>query len=230
MDTTKILFFGSGAFAGSAELDSIYDIANKRQGGVAQTNTQSGIGFITAKAEANPKNYESGVQDVEASDVVEYGLMSEITGRFTNIVTLSELSLDALRSIMTEPKDAELPGLIEDLKDFYNIDLEFDDEAMMEMAKLAKARKTGARAIPSVVNAIIFVISGFPEEYAGKKVIINKEAITDVSKMLVVDPETGKKIGKVIPVAEQVIATDEAKAEATSDENKPADEKPSSKE
>jgi ATP-dependent Clp protease ATP-binding subunit ClpX len=202
IDTSTILFIGSGAFMGASKgSKSIYELSESRRGGKASS---TGAGFLAQFDDA--ENYAQGtVDDIEPEDVVNYGLGHEFVGRLTNIVTLSRLSIHALARIITEPKAAILPEYIEDMMKFYNISIMLsqdvistgDDDAkehngaLHAIATKADLRKTGARAIQSVINRVTFFITNFPEKLNGKHILITHEGVNDPDKLKVFDDPNG---------------------------------------
>lgn len=202
IDTSRMIFFGSGAFAGNKTNPSVYKIS---QGHVEEGTRPDPLGISTSEAVALDKKYREGEQlNISADDIIEYGLSPELVGRFHLIATLDNLSTEALRHIMTEPKGAILNQVVGEMKDFYNIEIDVQEAAMDELAEQAKERGTGARALASVIKTALFPITGFPENYMGSKVIVSEESLTDATKMQVVHPESGEVTGEVKTINEQV--------------------------
>lgn len=207
IDTSTILFIGSGAFMGKKGSKSIYELSELRRSG--SNNSSTGAGFLAQFDDA--ENYAKGtVDDIEPEDVVNYGLGHEFVGRLTNIATLSRLSIHALARIITEPKGAALPEYIEDMMKFYNINIMLSQDALIvgegeddanaktqnlalkAIATKADERKTGARAIQSVINRVTFFITNFPEKLTGKHILITEEAVNDPDKLQVFDDPNGE--------------------------------------
>ena len=161
IDTTNILFICGGAF------DGLEEIIKKKKGGNV-------LGF---NQEKKSKNDDSIISDVEAHDLVKYGLIPELIGRLHMIATLNEISLDDMVHILTEPKNA----LVKQYTKLFELDdvgLEFEEDALKEIAKLAIERKTGARGLRSILEDIMLDIMYDLPTFKDKKVIITKDVVT----------------------------------------------------
>ena len=141
INTKNILFICGGAF------DGIEKIIEQRRG--AQQ-----IGFLGENKGAREKVERGVYKDVEAHDVVKYGIIPELVGRLPVIVTLDNLDEDALVRVIKEPKGA-LAKQYKKLFALDGIELEFEDGAYREIAHLAIERKTGARGLRSIVEKIM---------------------------------------------------------------------------
>ncbi len=159
INTKNILFICGGAF------DGIEEIIEKRKG-----NQQ--IGFSTDKKLSRVKVEKGVFRDVEAHDVVKYGLIPELVGRLPVIVALENLDEEALVRIIKEPKNA-IYKQYQRLLSMDGIELEFEDEAFSEIAKLAIERKTGARGLRSILEELMMKpMFELPSEKNVKRVII----------------------------------------------------------
>ena len=159
INTKNILFICGGAF------DGIEKIIENRKGA-------SVIGFGTEKKSAKEKVQKGVYKDVEAHDVVKYGLIPELVGRLPVIVTLNNLDKEALVRILKEPKNA-LTKQYEKLFMLDGIELEFEDEAYSAIAALAIERNTGARGLRSIVEGILIKpMYDLPGDNTVKRVII----------------------------------------------------------
>ena len=141
VDTTNILFICGGAFAG---LDKLIESRGKG----------SSIGFG-----AKVKNYkEQPLSDImkklEPEDLIKYGLIPEFIGRMPIIATLNDLDEKSLVKILKEPKNS-LIKQYQRLFEFEEVALEFKDEAILEIAKKAISKKTGARGLRSILENIL---------------------------------------------------------------------------
>ena len=141
VDTTNILFICGGAFAG---LDKLIDSRGKG----------SSIGFG-----AKVKNYKEQplseiMKMLEPEDLIKYGLIPEFIGRMPIIATLDDLDEKSLVKILKEPKNS-LIKQYQRLFEFEEVDLEFKDEAVLEIAKKAISKKTGARGLRSILESIL---------------------------------------------------------------------------
>ena len=140
IDTSNILFICGGAFSG---LDEV----------IKRRTDKSSIGFSASLKESESQKVEY-LQNLEPEDLVKYGLIPEFVGRLPVLSTLHELDEESLVRILQEPKNA----LIEQYKylfDIDSVDLDFKDEALLAVAKLALQRKTGARGLRSILEDIL---------------------------------------------------------------------------
>ena len=168
VDTSKILFICGGAFAG---LDKII---GKR------TQTDTGIGFdAKVEKEEEKENLSELFRQVEPDDLMKFGLIPEFIGRLPMIAPLSELDEEALIQILTQPKNA-LTKQYQALFGLEDVELEFTPEALKAMAKKALERKTGARGLRSIVEAVLLdTMYDLPSIENLKKVIVDEETIVD---------------------------------------------------
>jgi len=167
IDTTNILFICGGAF------DGLEQVIKRRMG-------KKVIGF---GSEINPTNKEQVKDDllkhVLPEDLLKFGLIPEFIGRLPIISTLSNLDEEALLRILTEPKNA-LVKQYKKLLEIDGVELEFADEALIEVAKQAIQRKTGARGLRSILEGIMLdVMYEVPSREDVTKCLVNKEVITD---------------------------------------------------
>jgi ATP-dependent Clp protease ATP-binding subunit ClpX len=140
IDTTNILFVFAGSFAG------IEEIIERR------VNKRSHLGFGSEEKKALSKTdiYLSVTED----DVLEFGLIPELLGRLPVLTTCIELTEAEMVRILTEPKSALIKQFIALFK-LDGIDLQFDEAALSAIAREAKKRPTGARALRSIVEDIL---------------------------------------------------------------------------
>ena len=141
INTKNILFICGGA------VDGIETIIEQRRGDVQ-------IGFGTEKATKREKVARGVYRDVVAHDVVKYGLIPELVGRLPVIVTLDNLDEAALVRILKEPKNAVYKQY-QKLLGLDGVELEFEDDALTEIAKMAIERETGARGLRSIIENIM---------------------------------------------------------------------------
>ncbi|QOG12217.1 ATP-dependent Clp protease ATP-binding subunit ClpX [Arcobacter sp. FWKO B] len=169
VDTTNILFICGGAF------DGLEDIIKKRQSGNV-------LGFNqTKKTKADIENI---VNNVEADDLVKYGLIPELLGRLHMITTLNEITKEDMVHILTEPKNSLTKQYIKLFK-LDNVDLEFEPEALELIAQKAIERKTGARGLRSILEDIMLDIMFNLPNLNNKKVIITKDVVNKTKEPLV---------------------------------------------
>lgn len=168
LDTSKILFICGGAFSG---LDKIID---------KRTQTSTSIGF-NAKVEKDEKQQSLSelFRQVEPDDLMKFGLIPEFIGRLPMIAPLSELDEDALIQILTKPKNA-LIKQYQALFGLEKVELDFTPEALKAMAKKALERKTGARGLRSIVEAVLLdTMYDLPSLKNLQKVIVDESTIVD---------------------------------------------------
>ena len=166
VDTSKILFICGGAFSG---LDKV--IENR-------VSTNTGIGFgADVKSSKNKATESELLAQIEAEDLVKFGLIPEFIGRLPVIGTLSELDKDALINILIEPKNA-LTKQFNALLELDGVELEFTKEALEAIAIKAMKRKTGARGLRSIVeNILLDTMYDLPSMDNVKKVLVDKETV-----------------------------------------------------
>ena len=166
IDTTNILFICSGAF------DGLPKIIDRRIG----KNT---IGFSGTVHSQQTINVDDLLSKVEPQDLLKFGLIPEFIGRVPAIVTLNALDEDMLCRIMTEPKNA-IVKQYKKLLGFDGVELEFEDEAVRAIAKIALERGTGARGLRSIVEkAMQEVMFNIPSLENVGKCVVTKATITE---------------------------------------------------
>ncbi|WP_299074912.1 ATP-dependent protease ATP-binding subunit ClpX [uncultured Paraglaciecola sp.] len=183
VDTSKILFICGGAFAG---LDKVIE---------QRANTGTGIGFASEIKGTSSKSVEGELlKKVEPEDLVKYGLIPEFIGRLPVLTCLAELSEDALIQILREPKNS-LTKQYSALFGMENTELEFRDDALQAIAKKAMERKTGARGLRSIVEAVLLdTMYDLPSMTDVSKVVVDETVIRGESKpILIYDSGVDKK-------------------------------------
>ena len=180
IDTSNILFICGGAFSG---LDKVID----------QRKSNIGIGFgAEVNKTSNVQSISSNVDNLEPEDLVKYGLIPEFVGRLPVISNLHELDENALVRILKEPKNA-LVNQYKHLFEIDNVDLTFRDEALIEIARQAIKRKTGARGLRSIMEDILMeTMFGLPNEDL-EKVIIDENTVISKSEPIKLLKTTPKK-------------------------------------
>ena len=164
IDTTNILFILGGAFDGLEQI-------------IQRRSSEKTLGF-GAKIESK-KNLDLGkiYENVLPEDLLKYGIIPEFIGRIPVIATLNMLDEDALVTILKEPKNA-LVKQYKKLFDIEDVELEFEDDALREIAKKAIDRNTGARGLRSIVeNIMMDTMYEIPSEENVEKVVVTKEAV-----------------------------------------------------
>ena len=145
-DTSNVLFILGGAFVG------IDEIVNKRL--KRNQNAPASIGFGGSPEAKKPIDHNSIADDICQEDLEKFGIIPEVLGRYPVITTFKELSEETLVRILTEPKHA-IVKQYQALFDMDNVDLQFTEEALKEIAKRAKKRKIGARALRSELQEVL---------------------------------------------------------------------------
>lgn len=166
-NTDNVLFIAGGAFVG---LDKI--IANR----VNKASGKSNVGFGAVLAKEQEQQYNELIMQVKPEDLMEYGMIPEVLGRFPVLVPFKELSIETLVDILTEPKHAIIKQFKEMYKFESNIDLEFTDVALKTIAEKAKEKKIGARGLRSVLEEVLDEVGfEYPSIKGLTKVIINDD-------------------------------------------------------
>ncbi len=166
LDTTNILFICGGAF------DGLEQIIEQRVG-------KKNFGFgaeIVSKLEKQPGEWLS---QLVPQDLMKFGLIPEFIGRVPINVTLDGLDEAALIRILREPKNALLKQYWKMLK-MDGVELEFDDDAVEEIAKKAIERKTGARGLRAILEELMMdIMYDVPSQQDAVKCIVHKECVTE---------------------------------------------------
>lgn len=173
LDTSDILFICGGAFSG---LEKIIQMRSEK----------SGIGFgAQVASKSNMLNKDEFLKDTEPGDLVKFGLIPEFIGRLPVHAILKELDESALVRILTEPKNA----LLKQYKKLFSknsVELDFNQEALDAVAKLALARKTGARGLRSIMeNLLLEPMYELPSQTDIHKVTINADVVNGKAKPLI---------------------------------------------
>lgn len=180
IDTTNILFICGGAFEG---LEKIIE---------SRMDTKT-IGFNGSLGMKHEKNVGEILKEVMPQDFIKFGLIPEFIGRVPVVVSLDALDEDALVRILQEPKNS-LVKQYKALMDMDGVDLEFEPDALREVAKTAMERKTGARGLRSVIEKTMMdVMYEAPSNENMKKCVITKEAVTGKGKPVVTIEENPEK-------------------------------------
>lgn len=166
VDTSNILFICGGAFEG---LDKI----------IRRRTERSGIGFEADVKGADDRSEGEVLREIEAKDLVRYGLIPELVGRLPVIATLDDLDEEALIRILTEPKNAVLKQYAR-LFEIEGVVLEVQPDALKEAAKMAQERKTGARGLRSIIeNALLSAMFEIPSRKDVARVVVKASTMRD---------------------------------------------------
>ena len=179
VDTSNILFICGGAFS---DLDKI----------VRQRSEKSGIGFSAEiKSKNDSASLNEWIKQVEPQDLIKFGLIPEFIGRLPVIAVLEELDEETLTNILVEPKNA-LTKQYQKLFQIEGVEIEFRPNALVEVAKKAIARKSGARGLRSILeNTLLDLMYDIPSAQGLKKIVIDENFIKNGSKpILVFENET----------------------------------------
>ena len=172
VDTTNILFICGGAFAG---LDKLIDSRGKG----------SSIGFGAKVQNYKEQPLSEIMKMLEPEDLIKYGLIPEFIGRMPIIATLNDLDEKSLVKILKEPKNS-LIKQYQRLFEFEEVNLEFQDEAILEIAKKAISKKTGARGLRSILeNILLKTMFELPDMENVIKVTVDKAAVKGSSEPIV---------------------------------------------
>ncbi|MDN4633292.1 MULTISPECIES: ATP-dependent Clp protease ATP-binding subunit ClpX [Sphingomonas] len=164
VDTTNILFICGGAFSGIEKI-----IGDRLQG--------KSIGFGAYVASPEERRTGETLKAVEPEDLLKFGLIPEFVGRLPVIATLEDLDVPALVTILTEPKNA-LVKQYQKLFDMETVKLGFTDDALVQVAKKAIDRKTGARGLRSILEGILLdTMFDLPGMDGVDEVMIDKDVI-----------------------------------------------------
>ena len=176
VDTTNILFICGGAFAG---LDKI----------ISDRGRKTSIGF--GAHVATPEDRKTGAlfREVEPEDLLKFGLIPEFVGRVPVLATLEDLDEDALLQILTEPKNA-LVKQYQRLFEMESVELSFQEDALRAIARRAIERKTGARGLRSIMEAILLdTMFDLPSLDGVQEVVISEEVVNGNARPLYIYAE-----------------------------------------
>lgn len=163
IDTKNILFICGGAFDGLEKQ-------------IAQRKKVSSIGF-TADESALYKEGHKLLLEAEPDDIMKFGFIPELIGRMPVITALEELTEEALMKVLTEPKNAIIKQYRK-MFDMEGVSLEFEHDALEEIVKKAKVRKTGARALRSIVEDVMLdIMFELPDKKGVKECIITRKTV-----------------------------------------------------
>ena len=141
VDTTNILFICGGAFSG---LDKV----------IAKRGSDSSIGFGAKVKHFQDQATDELIKNLEPEDLIKYGLIPEFVGRMPILATLKDLDEKSLIRILKEPKNS-LIKQYKRLFEFENVKLNFNEDSILEIAKKAINKKTGARGLRSIIESLL---------------------------------------------------------------------------
>lgn len=182
VDTANILFICGGAFAG---LDKV----------IRDRTEKGGIGFAAeVRSKDTDKKSSDILKDMEADDLIRFGLIPEFVGRLPVVATLNELDEEALITILTKPKNA-LVKQYSKLFEMEEAELEIRDDALHAIATKAMHRKTGARGLRTILeHALLNTMYELPSMENVHKVVIDESVINDgAAPYLVIESDDFKR-------------------------------------
>ena len=179
VDTTNILFICGGAFAGLEKV-------------IARRGSETSIGFG-----ANVKHFQDQttgdlIKNLEPEDLIKYGLIPEFVGRMPILATLTDLDEDSLVKILKEPKNS-LIKQYKRLFEFENVELVFKDDAILEIARRAIRKKTGARGLRSIIESLLLkTMFKLPTMENVQQVVIEQGIVKNNSEPLIIHAKNKK--------------------------------------
>ncbi len=173
VDTTNILFICGGAFHG------IEDLIDRRIG-------NRGMGFHADLKTKRKKRLGDTLREIQSEDLLHFGMIPEFIGRLPVVATLDELDEEALVTILTEPKNA-IVRQYQKLLELEGVNLRFTDGALRAVAQVALKRKSGARGLRSILEAVMLdVMYEIPSRDDISEVVVNEEAILHGAEPMIV--------------------------------------------
>ncbi len=183
VDTTNILFICGGAFAG---LDKL----------IAQREKGTSIGFGAQVKNPEEERIGDTIKKLEPEDLLKYGLIPEFIGRMPIVATLRDLDEKSLIRILNEPKNS-LTKQYKRLFELENVKLAFKENAISEISKKAIKKKTGARGLRSILEAILLqTMYELPNLEDVSEVIIDESVVKGRSEPKLVRSKNKKSIEK----------------------------------
>ena len=173
VDTTNILFICGGAFSG---LDKV----------IARRGAEISIGFGAKVKHFQEQSTGELIKSLEPEDLIKYGLIPEFVGRMPVLATLEDLDEHSLVKILKEPKNSLLKQY-EKLFEFDNVQLIFKDDAILEIAKKAIHKKTGARGLRSIIESLLLkTMFKLPTMEDVVQVIVDQSVVKNNSEPLII--------------------------------------------
>jgi ATP-dependent Clp protease ATP-binding subunit ClpX len=180
VNTKNILFVCGGAFEGLEKV-------------IAKRLTKNNMGFGNTVAHSKEKESAEIISKVTPEDLYQYGLIPEFIGRLPFLTTLDPLDEEALKNILTKPKNA-ITKQYHKLFEMETVELVFDNDALEYVVGVAMKRGTGARALRSVLeNVMMDIMFELPDKENLKSCIITKECIENNSQPIYLYEESEKK-------------------------------------
>ena len=182
VDTTNILFVCGGAFAGLEKI-------------ISQRGQGTSIGFGANVRSPDARSTGDILTEVEPEDLLKFGLIPEFVGRLPVLATLQDLDEDSLVEILTKPKNA-LVRQYQRLFEMEDVKLTFADDSLRTIARKAVARKTGARGLRSILEAILLdPMFDLPSLDGVEEMVISAEVAEGRAKPLQVHADRREDVG-----------------------------------
>ncbi|PKL83634.1 MAG: ATP-dependent Clp protease ATP-binding subunit ClpX [Ignavibacteriae bacterium HGW-Ignavibacteriae-3] len=176
INTKNILFICGGAFDG---VESV----------IASRINKSTIGFDTSFTNPSETERDNLIQKVQPEDLVHYGLIPELVGRLPIIAPLASLNAKAMKNILTEPKNAIIKQY-QKLFMMEGVELSFDQSALEEIVKKAIERKTGARALRSIIEGILLdIMYELPTKENVDKCLVTRDTVIKGEKPVYIESD-----------------------------------------
>lgn len=164
IDTTDILFIAGGAFVG---LDKI----------IRQRIGKTTVGFKTDLKTSSPDDLEEIYRELIPQDLIKYGLIPELVGRFPVVATFADLSEQDLVAILTKPKNAIIKQF-QKLFEMEGVELEFTEEALQAIARRSLERKLGARGLRTIIEDLMLDLMFYlPSMKTKTKIVVTREMV-----------------------------------------------------
>ena len=180
VDTTNILFICGGAFAGLEKV-------------ISSRGEAKSIGFGADVGGPDSRKIGDIISDVEPQDLLKFGLIPEFVGRLPVVATLNDLNIEAMIKILTEPKNA----LVKQFKKLFELErvkLTFTEEALKRIANKAIKRKTGARALRSILEKILLdSMFDLPSLQSVEEVVVNEDSVDKDSEPLMIYSDSSEE-------------------------------------
>jgi ATP-dependent Clp protease ATP-binding subunit ClpX len=180
VDTTNILFICGGAFAGLEKV-------------ISSRGESKSIGFGADVGGPDSRKIGDIISDVEPQDLLKFGLIPEFVGRLPVVATLNDLNIEAMIKILTEPKNA-LVKQFKKLFELESVKLTFTEEALKRIANKAIKRKTGARALRSILEKILLdSMFDLPSLQLVEEVVVNEDSVDKDTEPLLIYSESSEE-------------------------------------
>ena len=180
VDTTNILFICGGAFAGLEKV-------------ISSRGEAKSIGFGADVGGPDSRKIGDIISDVEPQDLLKFGLIPEFVGRLPVVATLNDLNIEAMIKILTEPKNA----LVKQFKKLFELErvkLTFTEEALKRIANKAIKRKTGARALRSILEKILLdSMFDLPSLQSVEEVVVNEDSVDKDTEPLLIYSDSSEE-------------------------------------